>query len=107
MPTREILKRAMPPSHPGELLEEVLLEHLNLSVTKAADILQTSRQHLHRILKGASPVTADMAVKIGKLGGNGPALWMNMQMAYDLWYAERRMADVLKHIPTARELADA
>ena len=39
-----------------------------------------------------------MAVKIGKLCGNGPALWLNLQRAYDLWHAQRRV-DVSR-IPT-------
>jgi antitoxin HigA-1 len=39
-----------------------------------------------------------MALRIGKFAGNGPGLWLRMQQAYDLWYAEHRMADELSKI---------
>ncbi|MBV9550551.1 MAG: HigA family addiction module antidote protein [Alphaproteobacteria bacterium] len=94
------LKRAMPPVHPGEILREDVLPALHLTVMDAARKLGVTRQTLHRIIavKNPRPVTPDMAVRLGKLCGNGPQLWLNMQSAYDLWHAERRV-DVRK-IPT-------
>ncbi|WP_375608832.1 MULTISPECIES: HigA family addiction module antitoxin [unclassified Bartonella] len=85
------------PTHPGEVLAESL-EHLNASKTEIARILQISRQHLHGILKGERPVTAVTAARIGKLLGNGPALWLQLQANYDAWHAERK-TDVSK-VPT-------
>ncbi|HEY4941507.1 MAG TPA: HigA family addiction module antitoxin [Rhizomicrobium sp.] len=94
------LKRAMPPSHPGEILREDVLPALGLSVLDAAAKLGITRQTLHRIIARSNPrpVTPDMAVRLGKLVGNGPRLWLNLQSAYDLWHAERRV-DTRK-IPT-------
>ena len=43
-----------------------------------------------------------MAVRLGKLNGNGAVLWLRMQQAHDLWNAEQRMADVVSAIPTLR-----
>ncbi|WP_273783848.1 HigA family addiction module antitoxin [Bartonella sp. AU15XJBT] len=85
------------PSHPGEILAESL-EHLNASKTEIARILQISRQHLHGILKEERPVTAVTAARIGKLLGNRPALWLQLQANYDAWHAERE-TDVSK-VPT-------
>ncbi|WP_455466381.1 HigA family addiction module antitoxin [Bartonella sp. B39] len=76
------------PTHPGEILAESL-EHLDTSKTEIARILQISRQHLHGILKGERPVTAVTAARIGKLLGNGPALWLQLQANYDTWHALR------------------
>ncbi|WP_455475861.1 HigA family addiction module antitoxin [Bartonella sp. B17] len=76
------------PSHPGEILAEAL-ENLDASKTKIAQILKISRQHLHSILKGTRPVTAVTAARIGKLLGNGPALWLQLQANYDTWHALR------------------
>jgi plasmid maintenance system antidote protein VapI len=42
----------------------------------------------------------DMALRIGKFAGNGPGLWLRMQQAYDLWYAEHRLKDDLSKIKT-------
>jgi len=90
------LKR--PPMHPGEILREDVLKNLGLSVSEAARRLGISRQQLHRILACTHPITTEMALRIGKFAGNGPVLWLRMQQAYDLWYAEHQMTDQLSKI---------
>jgi len=92
------LKR--PPTHPGEILREDVLKSLGLSVSDAARRLGISRQQLHRILACTHPITTEMALRIGKFAGNGPGLWLRMQQAHDLWYAENRMMDELSKIET-------
>jgi len=87
-----------PPVHPGEILREDVLQNLGLSVSEAARRLGVSRQQLHRVLACTHPITTEMALRIGKFAGNGPELWLRMQQAYDLWYAEHRMADELSKI---------
>ena len=86
-------KRALPPTHPGEILREDVLPALKLSIVDAAAKLGITRQTLHRIIarRNPRPVTPEMAVRLGKLCGNGPRLWLNLQTAYDLWYAERHV----------------
>ena len=88
------------PSHPGELLREDILPALRLTVTAAAEKLGVSRQTLHAILSERSSVTPEMAVRLGKLCGDGPDIWLRMQMAHDLWQAKRNLADVVEQIPT-------
>jgi addiction module HigA family antidote len=88
------------PPHPGEILREDVLPAVGISVPQAARDLGVSRQYLHKILRGEVSITVDMAVKLGKLVGNGPGLWLRMQQAHDLWHAERRLAPELKKIPT-------
>ena len=91
-----------PPTHPGELLREEVLPALALSVTKAAALLRVSRQALHAVLSERAAVTPEMAVRLGKLCGNGPGLWLRMQQGRDLWQAERDMAETVAAIPTIR-----
>ncbi len=91
-------KRA--PNHPGTLLRDVVIPAMRVSVAQAARELSVSRQQLHKILAGQRAVTAEMATRLGKYCGNGPELWLNMQSAYDLWHAQRSLADVLDGIPT-------
>jgi addiction module HigA family antidote len=90
------------PTHPGEILREDVLPALDMSVTDAANALHVTRQTLHRILAGSTSVTPEMALRLGKFCGNGPALWLRMQEAYDLWHAERDIADELATIKPAR-----
>ena len=88
------------PTHPGELLREILAAGLKLSVAAAARQLGVSRMTLHRLLRGEQAVTPEMALRLGKLCGNGPELWLRMQMAHDLWLAERTLRADLARIPT-------
>ncbi len=92
------LKRA--PTHPGDILREDVLPELELSVSEAARRLGVSRQQLHRILGCTHPITVEMALRIGKLAGNGPGMWLRMQQNHDLWHAEQDMGYALKKIPT-------
>lgn len=86
------------PLHPGELLREDVLPALGKPKSEIARLLGVSRQALYDILNERAPVSAEMAVKIGKLCGNGANAWVNLQRTYDLWHAERRV-DVSR-IPT-------
>ena len=90
MPTKTI-KRGLPAMHPGELLREDILPALGRSKTEIAGLLGISRQTLHDIMTEKQPVTVGMAVRLGKLVGNGPVFWLNLQRAYDLERAEREV----------------
>jgi antitoxin HigA-1 len=99
---KAIRDKNRPPTHPGALLREDILPALNMPVMTAANQLGVSRQTLHRLLAETLAVSPAMALRLGKFCGNGPELWLNMQMAYDLWSAERELAGELAKIPTRR-----
>ena len=88
------------PTHPGVLLNDTVLPALGRPKTEIARLLGISRQSLYDILAGEQPVTPTTALKLGKLCGNGPRLWINMQASYDLWAAEQEV-DV-SSIPTLK-----
>jgi addiction module HigA family antidote len=69
--------------HPGELLHEEILPALDRPKTQIAKLLGVSRQTLYDILEEKHPVTPVMALRLGKLCGNGPDLWLNLQKRYD------------------------
>lgn len=77
------------PVHPGEILREDVLPALVISKTAIAEALGISRQTLYDILNEKQPVTAEMAVRFGKLFGNGAGFWVNLQRIYDLALAEQ------------------
>jgi antitoxin HigA-1 len=79
------------PSHPGSLLADTVLPALGKSKVEFARLLGISRQSLYDILAGRQPITPTTAVKLGKLLGNGPKIWLNMQLAHDLWEAEQKV----------------
>lgn len=90
---------AIRPIHPGEILREDVLPALARPKTEIARLLGISRQTLYDILNEKQPVTAQMALRLGKLCGDGPDIWLALQTRYDLRMAERELAGVLDAIP--------
>ncbi|MBS0380806.1 MAG: HigA family addiction module antidote protein [Proteobacteria bacterium] len=99
--TEHTTKRNRAPTHPGAILREDVLPALNLSVAETARRLRVSRQTLHDLLAERKGFTPEMALRVGKLAGNGATLWLRMQQDYDLWHAERELADELRAIHKA------
>jgi addiction module HigA family antidote len=87
-----------PPTHPGAILRQDVLPALGLSVAEAARRLGISRQQLHRVLAETHPLSTEMALRIARLEGNTPDLWLRMQQAYDLWHIEQQLQDELAKI---------
>ena len=77
------------PPHPGEIIRELCLEPLGLSVTEAAEALGVSRKTLSSILNGRAGVSPEMAVRLSIAFGTSAESWMNQQTQYDLWLAEQ------------------
>ncbi len=82
------------PTHPGTILREDVLPNLaGISVSTFASCLGVSLQTFHSLLAERSGITAEMALRLGKLLGNGPQLWLDLQTNYDLWQAEAKQND--------------
>ena len=78
------------PPHPGEIIRELCLEPLTLSVTDAAKALGVSRKTLSAVLNGRAGVSPEMAVRLSIAFDTSSESWLNQQVQYDLWRAERR-----------------
>lgn len=92
------------PAHPGELLADII-PATGRSKTEIAALLGISRQHLYDILAQRKPVSPSVAVRLGKLFGDGAGVWVRMQGAYDTWHAERDLADEIKKIRRLKAVA--
>ena len=82
------------PPHPGEVLRELCLEPLELTVTGAAEGLGVSRKTLSAILNGRAGISPEMAIRLSKAFGTSAESWLNQQMQYDLWVAEQAAGDI-------------
>ena len=82
------------PPHPGEVLRELCLEPLELTVTDAAKGLGVSRKTLSAILNGRAGISPEMAIRLSKAFGTSAESWLNQQMQYDLWVAEQAAGDI-------------
>ena len=97
------LLNSLRPVHPGEILREDVLPALGRPKAEIARLLGISRQTLYDLLAERQPVTARMALRIGKLCGNGGDIWYKLQQRYDMKLAKREMAEEIDKIPTLRE----
>jgi addiction module HigA family antidote len=78
------------PPHPGEVLRELCLEPLGVSVTDAAKALGVSRKTLSSVLNGRAGISPEMAVRLSIAFDTSAESWLNQQIQYDLWQAEKR-----------------
>lgn len=80
--------RDIEPAHPGAAIA-MGLEETGIKRTDLAKALGVSRNTLYKLLEGRQSVTAEMAVRLSAVWGGSAEMWLNMQMANDLWHAQR------------------
>ena len=91
------------PTHPGALLRDEMIPATGRRKAEIAGLIGISRQHLYDILNERKPVSPAVAVRLGKLFGDGAGVWTRMQAAYDTWHAERE--EDVSEIPTIKTKA--
>ena len=89
------------PAHPGEILRDLYLKPLGVSITSAADALGVTRKHVSAIVNGRAPVSADMAVRLAAVFATEPELWVNLQAQFDLWEATQKTPPKVRALRTA------
>jgi antitoxin HigA-1 len=72
------------PPHPGEIIRELCLEPLGLTVTRAAQGLGVTRKTLSLLVNGHAGVSPEMAVRLSQVFGRSPESWLQLQVQYDL-----------------------
>jgi addiction module HigA family antidote len=80
------------PPHPGEVIRELCLEPLGISVTVAAKGLGVTRKALSELLNGKSGVSPSMALRLAIAFDSTAESWLNMQQQYDLYHARKNPA---------------
>ena len=78
------------PPHPGEIIKELCLEPLGITVTAAAKALGVSRKTLSALLNGRAGISPEMAVRLSIAFDTSSESWLNQQTQYDLWLAEQQ-----------------
>jgi addiction module HigA family antidote len=82
------------PPHVGEILRELYLEPLQISVTDAANHLGITRQALSRLLNEETGISAETAIRLSKAFGTSPEFWMNLSKQYELWQAMQKFKNI-------------
>ena len=73
------------PAHPGEILDELYIQPLQLNLQKLADRLGIARNTLFKIRTGEAGITPAIALSLAEAFDTTPQLWLNLQQNYDLW----------------------
>jgi addiction module HigA family antidote len=82
------------PPHPGEVLRELCIEPLGITVTDAARSLGVSRKTLSAILNERAGISPEMAIRLAKAFDTTAESWLNQQMQYDLWITSQSLGEV-------------
>jgi len=86
------------PTHPGEMLVEEFLRPMGLNQRDLADAIHVPYQRVNELVNGLRGVTPSTALRLAKFFGMTPGFWMNLQMRWDLYHAERDESAVLSRI---------
>ena len=90
-------KNGMPPVHPGEFIQEIL-DDLGMSQAALARVLGVSPMRISHVVREERPVTAELALRLGRAFGQSAQYWINLQNAYDLKVAERKLKGSLSKV---------
>ena len=93
------------PTHPGEMLLEEFLTPMGLTQRELADAIHVPYQRVNELVNGRRGVTPSTALRLAKLFGTSADFWMNLQLRWDLYFAQQQETRILKsirpHMPTA------
>jgi addiction module HigA family antidote len=93
------------PTHPGEMLLEEFLTPMGLTQRELADAIHVPYQRVNELVNGRRGVTPSTALRLAKFLGTSADFWMNLQLRWDLYFAQQEEIRILKsirpHMPTA------
>ncbi len=88
------------PTHPGVMLREEFLDPLNITQRELADAILVPYQRVNEIINKKRGITPNTALRLAKYFGNTPGFWMNLQLRFDLYQAQKVDNDEIKNIRT-------
>ncbi|MXZ03422.1 MAG: HigA family addiction module antidote protein [Chloroflexi bacterium] len=88
----------LPPTHPGEILNEEFLIPMRISKYRLAKAIGVDATRIHSIVNGERSITAETALLFSRFFGNSTEFWMRLQQRYDREIAEDQMAERLAAI---------
>jgi len=85
-----MVKKGLPPAHPGAILKEMFIVERGLTITEVAKGLNMARANLSSVINGHLGIKPELAVKLSEAFGNTKQFWVNLQNNYELWHAEKK-----------------
>jgi addiction module HigA family antidote len=94
----EITRTHREPAHPGEMLLEEFLTPLGMTQRELADAIHVPYQRINEIINGRRGITPGTALRLGKYFGMSPGFWLNLQLRWDLYQAQKKEKPILEAI---------
>ena len=91
-----------PPTHPGVMLREEFLDPLGITQRELADAILVPYQRVNEIINEKRGITPNTALRLAKYFGNTPGFWMNLQLRFDLYQAQKFDEEEIKNIRTLK-----
>lgn len=79
------------PPHFGEVIKEMYIEPLNLSITEVAKGLGVTRKSLSELINGHSGISYIMALKLAEAFNATPEYWLNLQQQHSIWQTKQKV----------------
>jgi len=95
------------PTHPGEMLVEEFLKPMKLTQLSLSRGIHVPYQRVNELVNRRRAITPDTALRLARFFGNSPAFWMNLQLRWDLFHAERSSAGEIRKIRRFRAAKDS
>jgi addiction module HigA family antidote len=92
-----VMNEILSPIHPGEVLLEDFMKPLGLSQYRLAQDIGVSPMRISQIVHGQRPITVDTAMRLARYFGTSAAVWLRLQVRYDLEVADRELSERIKH----------
>lgn len=86
------------PTHPGEMLLEEFLNPIGLTQRELADAIHVPYQRINDIINGRRGITPSTALRLAKYFNMTPDFWMNVQLRWDMYFAQQNEVKVLETI---------
>jgi len=87
------MEDTLSPIHPGEVLLEDFMKPLNLSQYRLAHDIGVTPIRISQIVHGQRAITVDTAMRLARYFGTSAAVWLRLQVRYDLEVAEKQLSD--------------
>ena len=86
------------PTHPGEMLLEEFLKPMGISQRELANRIRVPYQRVNELVNGRRGITPSTALRLGRVFGNSPSFWLNLQLRWDLFRTQNAESEELKRI---------
>jgi addiction module HigA family antidote len=94
-----------PPISPGYVLRTHILPEIGITQEQLAISMQVSRFSINQIINGRRAVTAEMAVRLGRVTGTTPEFWLNLQRDVDLYQVAQKLSSEIEQLTPLRHPA--